>query len=56
MQSPFPGMDPFIECQEWEDFHSRFNNLLADLLAPQIEPDYITRNTLHDIYNYSLAS
>lgn len=43
MQSPFPGMDPFIECQEWEDFHSRFNTLLADLLAPQIEPDYIVR-------------
>jgi len=21
MPSPFPGMDPFIESQEWEDFH-----------------------------------
>jgi hypothetical protein len=22
MQSPFPGMDPFLESQEWEDFHT----------------------------------
>ncbi len=43
MKSPFPGMDPFIECQEWEDFHSRFNNLLADTLTPSIEPDYFVR-------------
>ncbi len=43
MPSPFPGMDPFIEQQEWEDFHQRFNNLLADLLAPSVEPRYIAR-------------
>ena len=43
MPSPFPGMDPFIEQQEWEDFHQRFNNLLADLLAPNVEPRYIAR-------------
>ena len=43
MPSPFPGMDPFIEQQEWEDFHQRFNNALADLLAASIEPNYIAR-------------
>ena len=43
MPSPFPGMDPFIEQQEWEDFHQRFNNALADLLAPKVEPQYIAR-------------
>ncbi len=43
MPSPFPGMDPFIELQEWEDFHQRFNNQLADMLAPSVEPHYIAR-------------
>jgi hypothetical protein len=22
MQSPFPGVDPYIEVQAWSDFHS----------------------------------
>ena len=26
MPSPFPGMDPFIEADEWGDFHSRINS------------------------------
>ncbi|MFN0019419.1 MAG: DUF4058 family protein [Pirellulaceae bacterium] len=43
MPSPFPGMDPYIELQEWEDFHTRFNTVLSDLLAPRIEPRYIVR-------------
>jgi hypothetical protein len=36
-------MDPFIEDQEWEDFHLAFNVVLSDLLAPAIEPRYIAR-------------
>ncbi len=24
MPSPFPGMDPFIEGQAWEEFHTAF--------------------------------
>ena len=43
MPSPFPGMDPFIEDQEWEDFHSRFNTAMSDALAPGVEPRYIVR-------------
>jgi hypothetical protein len=43
MPSPFPGMDPFVENQEWEDFHTRFNTQLADTLAPGVEPRYIVR-------------
>jgi len=43
MPSPFPGMDPFIEDQEWEDFHTRFNTTLSDALAPGVEPRYIVR-------------
>jgi hypothetical protein len=36
-------MDPFIEDQEWEDFHSRFNNVVSEELAPAVEPRYIVR-------------
>ena len=43
MPSPFPGMDPFIEDQEWEDFHSTFNTVLRESLAPGLEPRYIVR-------------
>lgn len=43
MPSPFPGMDPFLECQEWEDFHTRFNTVLSDSLASRIGPRYVVR-------------
>lgn len=51
MPSPFPGMDPFVENQEWEDFHSRFNSVLAELLSPAIEPDYFVRVRRHKTYS-----
>lgn len=43
MPSPFPGMDPFVELQEWEDFHNRFNMAVADTLQPVIRPRYVVR-------------
>ncbi len=43
MPSPFPGMDPFLESQEWEDFHTRFNTVISDQLSPRVEPRYIVR-------------
>lgn len=41
MPSPFPGMDPFIENQKWEDFHTRFVSILADQLMPSVRPKYV---------------
>ena len=41
MPSPFPGMDPFIESQSWKGFHSRFVNVLGELLVPQVRPRYV---------------
>ena len=39
MPSPFPGMDPFLEGPEWEDFHTRFNTAIAtnncDVTSPK---------------------
>jgi hypothetical protein len=43
MSSPFPGMDPFLENQEWQDFHTDFNVALRAALIGQIEPRYIVR-------------
>ncbi|MCI0358166.1 MAG: DUF4058 family protein [Planctomycetaceae bacterium] len=43
MPSIFPGIDPFIEDQEWEDFHSTFNTVLRETLAPGLEPRYVVR-------------
>lgn len=43
MPSPFPGMDPFIEMQEWDDFHTTFNTVVREQLAPDVEPRYLVR-------------
>lgn len=42
MPSPFPGMDPFLESQWWNDFHHRFIPELADTLSASIRPRYVT--------------
>ncbi len=43
MPSPFPGMDPYLEDLEWEDFHVTFNTVVRELLAPEIRPRYFAR-------------
>lgn len=43
MPSPFPGMDPFVEMQEWSDFHARYMTVLSELLTPQVRPKYVVR-------------
>lgn len=40
MPSPFPGMDPFIENQKWEDFHTRFLTAVSDALVSSVRPFY----------------
>jgi hypothetical protein len=36
-------MDPFIESQVWEDFHTRFISGLSDALVPRVRPRYVVR-------------
>jgi hypothetical protein len=44
MQSPFPGMDPFIEgCGLWEDFHTHLIGQISDTLAEAAPVRYIVR-------------
>lgn len=43
MPSPFTGMDPFIECQLWDDFHPTLMGTLREVLTAQLRPRYIIR-------------
>ena len=43
MKSPFPGMNPFLEQQEWEDFHSRMITALSEAVSPDLGPEYLVR-------------
>jgi hypothetical protein len=40
MPSPFPGMDPFIQGQRWQDFHTTFLAVLKESLVPAVRPRY----------------
>ncbi|MCS6858695.1 MAG: DUF4058 family protein [Abditibacteriales bacterium] len=41
MPSPFPGMDPFIESQRWEDFHHALSEVIREWLIPHVRPRYV---------------
>lgn len=41
MPSPFPGMDPFIESQRWQDFHTTFITIVREVLMPRVRPRYV---------------
>ncbi len=43
MPSPFPGMDPFIESQVWEDFHHAFIQTTREALIAVLRPRYVVR-------------
>lgn len=42
MPSPFPGMDPYLELEEWRDFHVSMMVELKRQLVPQLAPKYVT--------------
>jgi uncharacterized protein DUF4058 len=41
--SPFPGMDPFIESQIWENFHHALIEVMRESLIPHTRPRYVVR-------------
>jgi len=43
MPSPFPGMDPFLEGQEWEDFHTTMNTVIREQLIGPLGSSYVVR-------------
>lgn len=43
MPSPFPGMDPFIEVDEWQEFHAGMIAQFHRQLAVAAAPKYLVR-------------
>ncbi len=43
MPSPFPGLDPYIEGPDWEDFHVRLIGVISERLLPSVRPSYVVR-------------
>lgn len=44
MQSPFPGMDPYVEDPElWRDFHQALANEIRNSLNRDLGPNYYAR-------------
>ena len=41
MPSPFPGMDPYLEGDDWTSFHAYLATEIARQLAPQLRPKYV---------------
>jgi len=41
MPSPFPGMDPYLEGEMWQEFHGRLVNQISTQLMPQLQPKYV---------------
>jgi hypothetical protein len=41
MPSPFPGMDPYLEGELWQEFHDRLANQISVQLLPLIRPRYV---------------
>ena len=41
MGSPFPGMDPYLEGEMWQEFHGTLINTIRGQLMPQLRPKYV---------------
>src|SRR5690349_20718852 len=41
MASPFPGMDPYLEGEFWQEFHERLANQISMQLMPLVAPKYV---------------
>jgi hypothetical protein len=41
MSSPFPGMDPYLEGEMWQEFHDRLANQISAQLMPLLSPKYV---------------
>jgi hypothetical protein len=41
MVSPFPGMDPYLEGEMWQEFHQTLANAIRAQLMPQLTPKYV---------------
>ncbi len=43
MPSPFPGIDPYLEGPDWEDFHLKLIATISEHLTASVRPNYFVR-------------
>lgn len=55
-QSPFPGMNPWLEGYFWSDVHQDLASTIKALLAPLIAPKYVARLAIATIVDESPES
>src|ERR671932_568899 len=41
MPSPFPGMDPYLEGDMWQEFHETLASAIRAQLMPRLRPKYV---------------
>lgn len=41
MPSPFPGMDPYLEGEMWQEFHETLASAIRAQLMPRLAPKYV---------------
>ena len=41
MPSPFPGMDPYLEGDMWQEFHETLASIIRAQLLPHLAPKYV---------------
>jgi hypothetical protein len=41
MASPFPGMDPYLEGELWQEFHQSLAAAIREQLMPHLRPKYV---------------
>lgn len=56
MPSPFPGMDPYLEGEEWVSFHAQFAVEIARQLSPRLRPRYVARAGRHYVFDFPDSS
>ena len=54
MPSPFPGMDPYLESELWQEFHDRFAEQISEQLTPHIHPKYVIALAKRYVLTYSI--
>jgi hypothetical protein len=55
-KSPFPGMDPYLEGEMWQEFHERLANQISTQLMPLLRPKYVALLEKYYVVNYAGTS
>lgn len=52
-KSPFPGMDPYLEGEMWQEFHQTLANQIRAQLMTTLPPSYVALLARYNIIDYS---